>query len=263
MINRIQYTMFMQLTRATARLPVMSETIDQIVELAILRFFKPRRLIEFGAATGNWCIIMNGLCNGYVDQHYTLVEDFSWHTNNHTGNKSQAVAHNFPKNKTELTQHVSKHIRSFDIIDTSVDQLIKTDLEEPVDLVRIDCDIDNPDNWNKTVEWIDRNGSDRLIILSDDIKSTVAPHRMLIMQQLVAEGKMNLMWIGEDTAAWCRPTMLNELHKWVEYVYSFKESELMNIFEMRLQLYGYKQKYIHTNRSNLYEILIPQSTGTI
>ena len=256
MINRIQYTMFMQLTRATARLPVMSETIDQIVELAILRFFKPRRLIEFGAATGNWCIVMNGLCNGYVDQHYTLVEDFSWHTNNHAGNKSQAVAHNFPKNKTELTQHVSKHIQSFDIIDTSVDQLIKTDLEEPVDLVRIDCDIDNPDNWNKTVEWIDRNGSDRLIILSDDIKSTVAPHRMLIMQQLVAEGKMKLIYIGEDTAAWCRPSMLNELHKWFEYVYSLGEAELMFIIKMSLTLHGYNQDYLHIKRNNIYKTLI-------
>jgi len=256
MSNRLQYTMFNQLMTSIERLPVMSGIIDQMVELTILRFFKPKRIIEFGAATGNWCIVMNALCNGYVDQHYTLVEDFSWHTNNHINNKNQAVIYKFPESKTELTQHVAKHIQSFDIIDTSVDQLIETDLEEPVDLVRIDCDVNDESNWDKTVNWIDRNGSDRLIILSDDIKSTVAPHRMLIMQQLVAQGKMNLMWIGEDTAAWCRPTMLYESHRWFTYVYSFKEAELMNIYEIPLKLHGYKQDYIHTNRSNLYEILI-------
>lgn len=246
------FPMYDQLTDLTQQLPPMSETIDQMGEASIFRFFKPRRIVEFGAATGNWCILMNAMSEGYVEQHYTLVEDFSWHNNGFESNKIHAVNHNFPKNKTELAQHVTNHIKSFDIIDTSVDQFITTDLEEKVDLIRIDCDVSN---WNTLLEWIDRNGSDRLIILSDDIKSTVAPHRMLIIQQLVAQGKMRLMWIGEDTAAWCRPNMLYESHRWFTYVYSLKESKLMNIHERRLTLYGHMQDFLHTSRNDVYHIV--------
>lgn len=248
------FPLYDQLTDLTEQLPPMSETIDQIVEASIFRFFKPRRVLELGAATGNWCVVMNAMTRGYIDQHYTLVEDFSWCDPGDLDFKFSNT-HNFPKNKAELEKHVSNHIESFDVLDKSIDELIETELEEKVDLIRIDCDIKNMMQWDRVIEWIDRNGSDRLIILSDDIKSTVAPYRMLIVQQLVAQGKMKLMWIGEDTAAWCRSDMLFETHRWVTYFYSLKECAMMDINENRIRLHSYIQDFLHTRRNNIYHIV--------
>jgi hypothetical protein len=247
-----KYPLFQKITAHTNMFPVMSETVDQIVEAAIFRFFQPKNIIELGAATGNWCALYHSLCKDLVDQHYTLVEDFSWCATDDV-NYRYSTEFDFPNNKTQLENHLSDTIDSFTVIDSTVDALIDTDMHEKFDLIRIDCDPVDDDNWNTLISWIDRNGSDRLIILSDDIKPTVAPQRMLVMQQLVAQGKMNIMWIGEDTAAWCRPDMLHDIRRWYNSFKITQDSKLLDIDCCELMLYGYPQWYLSTKRNHIYQ----------
>lgn len=250
--NVEKYPLFSQITAHTKLFPVMSETVDQIVEAIIFKFFKPKNIIELGAATGNWCVLHHSLCKGQFDQHYTLVEDFSWCATDNVNYKFSSEFE-FPANKTQLEQHLTGLIDSFTVIDITLDLLINTDVTEKFDLIRLDCDPTTGDEMNDLVAWIDRNGSDRLIVLSDDIKSTVAPHRMLLLQQLVAQGKMNTMWIGEDTAAWCRPTMLDDIPNWHTALKSISDAELVDFDYYKLKLYGHPQWFLSTKRSDIYQ----------
>ena len=251
--NVEKYPLFRQITAHTKQFPVMSEPVDQLVEATIFKFFKPKNIIELGAATGNWCALHHLLCKGHVDQHYTLVEDFSWCATDNVNYKF-STEFEFPMNKTQLVQHLTGVIDSFTVIDTTLDLLIDTDVTEKFDLIRLDCDPTTGDKMNDLVAWIDRNGSDRLIVLSDDIKTTVAPHRMLLLQQLVAQGKMNTLWIGEDTAAWCRPNMLDEIPDWYTALNSIGEAELLDLDYYELSLYGYLQRFLSTRRTGIYQL---------
>ena len=246
---KLNFPIYYQLINLNEQLFVMSDIIDQIGEVTLFKFFKPHRIIELGAATGNWCVIMNSLSDKSIEQHFTLVEDFSWHNTEIKLDKQFAINYNFPKNKIELENNIANYIKSFNVIDKSVEQLIQEDLEQKVDLIRIDCDIKDMMQWDKVLEWIDRNGSDNLIVLSDDIRSTSAPHRMLIMQQLVAQGKFRLMWIGEDTAAWCRINIIEKVYGWFDYILNSNEHKLMSIDKRNVMLYGFKQEYLHTKRT--------------
>jgi hypothetical protein len=76
---------------------------------------------------------------------------------------------------------------------------------------------------------------------------------MLLLQQLVAQGKMNTLWIGEDTAAWCRPNMLDEIPDWYTALKSISETELLDLDYYELPLYGYPQCFLSTKRTGIYQ----------
>lgn len=249
-----KYTTLNNLYEITSLYPVMSDGCDQLVEISIFQFFEPRNIIEFGAATGNWCILMNHFCKEYINQHYMLVDDFSWSVESKY--KKFKEEYKFPLNKIELEKNLFKNLKSFEIVDITIDDIENISLEEPVDLVRIDCDPHNEDKWNNIINWIDQNGSENLIVLSDDISSTVAPHRLLLIQQLVSLNKLKLIWIGKDSAAWCRPSMYNKVPLWQDFLKSGVESELLTIQNKNLSLYSYENSFLLTRKNNLYNYLI-------
>lgn len=249
------YPIFWKVVECTDRFPVMSETSDQLVEASIFNFFKPRSIVEIGAGSGNWCILMDTVSDESHDRHFILIDNFSWAADDRY--KHGAKVCNFPVNVRSLEDHLSPLLTSFEIMDGSIDVLIENDLKEQVDLIRVDCDPTAQEKWSDVIEWIDHNGSDRLIVLADDVNLNVAPYRMLLLQQLVATGKLVLFWIGEDTAAWCRPSMLADLDGWIEYVRLHNDlSDALHIHDVTLMLHGYLQTITITSKSHSYQQML-------
>lgn len=235
------------------RFNAMSEICDQLVEVTILRHFKPTVIMEIGTGNGGWVSLMETMCRDGLLRHYMLLDDFSWINNEST--RHHVEKHQLPENVNELGRMLEGVLWSFDIINQTIDDYIKEDPETKIDLVRIDCEPKSVSHWQEIVEWIDRNGSDRLIVLCDDIKPNVALHRLLLMQQLVAEGKLRLFWIGNDAAAWCRPGLFDDLPEWQAYLKSHRDIEILDTASTEMPLHGYPNRIFITRKTKLYDQL--------
>lgn len=186
----------------------MANTYDTAVQVALIDSIIANSVCELGAGTGNWSgVVARNIQN--KNTKFTLVENFS-----------QAEMYKdfgFPQNYAELQQHMNQFKIDYNIIESDLHCL--PELEEKVDIFRIDCDCTH---YAEFSDWLLHNGSEKLIIFADDVRPNVRPDRMFMLHELVRRGDLEFLWGGYEEAAWCRPGVVDKitLVKELEQVYN-------------------------------------------
>lgn len=222
---------------------IQSSLNDTLVEFAIYDYFKPHFVWEFGAGTGSWPIVMNYL--GTHSAKFFMTEDFSFSTVEHL-KKYRTKNQYWPSNLQELTAHIDKSNSllgvnmDYEIYTTDVCHFL-TSIDTPFDLVRIDCDLEMP---YETIEYILDHSSDNLVIISDDVAPHDCLNRLMLLQEQVAKGKLQIFWTGDCSAAWCKPTI--DTRPFLEHMKIYK-SGLNEMFVLdNYKFFGMQQRHLIT-----------------
>ena len=204
-----------EIDRDFKQYPAMANTHDTAVQVALIDSIVATSVCELGAGTGNWSgVVARNLQN--KNTKFTLVENFTETT--------QYKNQGFPQNYAELKQNMDQFKINYNIIES--DHYSLPELEEKVDVIRIDCDGDGT-HYAQLSDWLLRNGSEKLIIFADDVRPNVRPDRMFMLHELVRRGDLEFLWGGYEEAAWCRPgvvdkiTLVKELQRVYNEYYDF------------------------------------------
>lgn len=186
----------------------MSNDIDLIGELLIINYLKPKTCWEIGTGKGDWALFMNMYMQEMAD--WNLTENFEWATTNN-GAKMSYIPKDWPASKQDIYIHIDEIIKNtnkefkYNLYTQDISQLW-SEINNPVDLWRIDCDLEND---NSVVEQMLDLSSDNVIFFVDDIESNRCLNRLCTMMDQVRKGNLELVYMGKGEAAWTKPKLLN------------------------------------------------------
>jgi hypothetical protein len=177
---------------------VMAHPQDLSLQILLINYIKPKKILEMGTGSGAWAMAVNELCD--IDMRFVLIENFRYI------NKGFSPSYLWPKDRNELIEHIvttSKKEIDFEVLDIDAAYTHNLNLTD-VSLIRWDCDIPNPkENISKIID----NTPDNLILIVDDIRPNYCFHRLLTMIDLVRENKISLLWLGIEESAWVKPNV--------------------------------------------------------
>lgn len=220
----------------------MSVDIDLVAELIFINYLNPKHCWEIGTGKGDWAMWMN--LHMEEKAHWNITENFDWsNTSNH--NKKKYIPKDWPKNTNDIINHINNVFNQtnkkfyFNLYDKDINE-IWHQVKSPVDLWRIDCDIENDEQAiKKMLEY----SSDNVIFFVDDIANPSCLNRLCLMMDQVKQGNLELVFMGKGEGAWTKPGIINKF----EMYDLFKEKQEYFKSWMSLDdklLFGKKSEYI-------------------
>jgi len=208
---------------------------DQLVQIYIFKYFKPLTVCELGAGAGNWPIYINEFIDYNI--HFTLVDDFR---------EVSTYNLDWPTNKKELTARCI-NLKDYEVVDEDVEKFIQ--ISKKYDCIRIDY---VPLNHIDLKVWIKESLTYNGIVFADDISPNRCVDRFLMMQELVAEGYLKLIWAGEDAACWANSDID------IDNIYNFLEKNTKNSIPYiektpSYTFFGDKYSHIITRPKKVYQ----------
>lgn len=220
----------------------MSSDIDLIGELIIINYLKPKVCWEIGTGKGDWAMFMNLYMK--ESAQWNLTENFEWATTTNNA-KKRYIPDDWPKNSQDIVNHIDTVIKltekefKYNLYTKDISQLWD-DVIDPIDLWRIDCDLDNDE---KAICKMLDFSSDNVIFFVDDIESNKCLNRLCTMMDQVRKGNLDLIFMGRGEAAWTKPNKIN-----LELVYNTfcKNSKFFNKINKidDKVYYGKRKEYI-------------------
>jgi hypothetical protein len=196
----------------------MSNSKDLVAALILINYLKPKVCWEIGTGKADWPLFMNLYMN--TSAHWHLTENFDWATTSNNA-KAKYIPPDWPKNKNHIVQHIKKMCEtteknmSYNLYDKDISDLWDV-IKDPVDLWRIDCDLENADiALQKMLEL----SSDNVIFFVDDIESNRCINRLCLMMDQVRQGNLDLIFMGKGEAAWVKSGKFS-LHEISDSFYS-------------------------------------------
>lgn len=202
----------------------MANSIDLIGELILIDRLNPKSCWELGTGKADWALFMNLYMK--TPAHWHLTETFDWATTANDA-KRKYIPDDWPKNKQEIEKHISNFSKktnknmSYTLYNQDISKLLDS-IEDPVDLWRIDCDLDNADVLLK--KMLDKS-SQNVIFFVDDIESNRCINRLCTMMDQVRLNNLDLIYMGKGEAAWVRPSTL-------------KLSDIYELFKIQLEYFN-------------------------
>jgi hypothetical protein len=186
----------------------MANDIDLIGELIFINYLKPKTCWEIGTGKGDWALFMNMYINETAE--WNLTENFEWATTTNNA-KLSYIPNDWPKTAQDIHNHIDKISKStnkkfkYNLYTQDISQLWHK-INKPVDLWRIDCDLENDEI---AVEKMLDLSSDNVIFFVDDIESNRCLNRLCTMMDQVRKENLDLVYMGKGEAAWVKPKSMN------------------------------------------------------
>ena len=192
--------------------PVSGIPKDLFMEYFFIDSFSFYEIIEFGAGTGNWSVLIDnltrkgvGLSKSERQRAFHQVENFDYTshlTMSHVYEKEnwpttpEDLRNNCIQASLELTTREIKSKYYFE----NINDLLKRNLYEDFNVIRIDCDID----WDLFWKWLPHNTAEDFIIIVDDIAPNYCYERFYNMMKQSNDIKnIKPVWLGINTGIWC------------------------------------------------------------
>lgn len=186
--------------------PVSGIPKDLFMEYFFIDSFSFYEIIEFGAGTGNWSVLIDnltrkgvGLSKSERQRAFHQVENFDI--------EYSYKEENWPTTLKDLKNNctqASLELTGREIISQyyfeDVNEILKRNIREKFHIIRIDCDID----WNLFWKWLPYNTSNRFLIIVDDIAPNHCYERFYNMMKQSNDIKnIKPLWFGINTGIWC------------------------------------------------------------
>lgn len=194
--------------------PVSGTPKDLFIEYLFIDIFEEfTKIIELGAGTGNWAVLVDTLTKSNLSfqqfykpkRHFYEVENFNYKTNSMMDHVYKDFK--WPADKDNLLEHVynasldlsRKKIKTTFYFD-DINELLKRNFKNKFHVIRLDCDIENYDQFWK---WIYQNTKNRFIVIIDDISPNYCPERFYsVMQEVYNRGILKPIWYGINSGIW-------------------------------------------------------------
>jgi len=185
----------------------MSDDKDLVAELILINQLNPKVCWEIGTGKADWALFINQYMN--ITPKWHLTENFEWTSN--AEKYTNIIYNKWPRNLTDIDNHIRKIYKktkkefNYTLYNQDVRD-IQFQVNTPVDLWRIDCDLKNPE---QAVEYMLDCSSDNVIFFVDDILPNSCANRLIMMMEQVRKGNLELVWAGRGEAAWTKPKTLD------------------------------------------------------
>jgi hypothetical protein len=213
----------------------MSNDIDLVSELILIDYLKPKTCWEIGTGKGDWALCMNLYMK--TNAQWNLTENFDW-ANTDNIEKQKYIPSDWPKNEQDIHNHINDVVKltntpfEYNLYKEDISELWHC-IDDPVDLWRIDCDLDNDE---ATVESMLDYSSNNVIFFVDDIESNRCINRLCTMMEQVRKGNLDLIFMGKGEAAWIKPNVVDT-------------AELFDLFKAKQD---YFNKWLHVDDKKIF-----------
>ena len=202
---------------------VMGNTEDLLFECHFMDFFKPKKVLELGAASGAWGLFLHYFGTGSV--HFDFVENFEYTRRNF----DQGQPWPWPSTKSELENYINSKAEeynkpfSFNVIEMDAQNCLDLDITE-YDIIRWDCDFRN---YKNTIGSLVNIMKPTTVFFVDDTAVNKCSHRLITMMNLVNERVVRPLWFGNNQSAWVKPEFYRQA------VFSYMKDRESNFLEYR------------------------------
>lgn len=221
-----------KVTEALIKYQPMSIRDDLYVTIEILKFAKPKVILELGTGNGGWILATNELCPinacyiGY--ENFILNYGLDWHSNG-------IDLENYLKNTSNSS---NIEIKNLDVKNILPDTFINYTF----DIVRLDC-LESQSEVSTLFEKIYPYTSPNCIFIVDDIVPNNCPGRFLSFMENTKNKLIKPIWFGNKEGAWVKQTYEES------YLQMFLKSSMDNILKYEQQFidfYGTKYSVVLT-----------------
>jgi hypothetical protein len=166
----------------------------------ILKFFKPKQILELGVGNGDWLIFMAAALK---DPNIVFVgyENFTWKFNDSWCNNLSSLQDRIQKFSNTLDFKNKFELRDDNINTIEFNKHLH---DYKFDVVRLDCLQGEVKEIELIIDKILPYTSKNCIFLMDDINPNYVPNRYLACMEKVKQGKFIPLWFGSEEGAWIR-----------------------------------------------------------